>query len=50
MKKYEQVVASLIVCGFVIMLLADELRHLMGYLIVLGALLVVYQVLFRDRR
>ncbi len=49
MKKYEQVVASLIVGGFVIILLADTLRQLMGYLILLAAFLVILRVLFRDR-
>lgn len=50
MKKYEQAVASLIVGGFVIILLADTLRQLMGYLIVLAALLVVYRLIFRRDR
>ena len=50
MKKYEEALAGLIVGGFLIIMLADVLRKLMGYLIMLAALLAVYALLFRRDR
>jgi hypothetical protein len=49
MKRYEQIVGSLILTGFVIIILADALRRYLMYLVVLGMVLLVYRILFRDR-
>jgi hypothetical protein len=49
MKNYTQMLVSLIVGGFVIILVADIVRQIMGYLIVFAFLAVIFRILFRDR-
>jgi hypothetical protein len=49
MKNYMQLLGSLIVGGFVIMVVADVVRQIMGYLIVFACLAMIFRVLLRDR-
>lgn len=49
MKQYEQALASLIVGGFAIMLMADVLKQIIWYLVVFVILAVIFRLLFRHR-
>lgn len=49
MKKYEQLLVSLILGGFVIVFVADLIRQVLVYLIVFAVLVVVFRLLLRDR-
>jgi len=49
MKNYTQLLVSLIVGCFVIIMVADVVRQILGYLIVLGCLAVIFRLLLRDR-
>ncbi len=49
MRKVQQGLAGLIVGGLVIILLADTIRRLMVYVIVLAILILIFRLLFSDR-
>jgi hypothetical protein len=49
MKQFEQALASLIVGGFVIILIAEVLQQILWYLVVFAFLAVVFRLLLRDR-
>jgi hypothetical protein len=48
MKQYEQAIATLIVSGFAIMLIADVLKQIMWYLVVFAFLAVIFRLLLRN--
>jgi hypothetical protein len=48
-KKYEQILSSLIVGGIVVILVADVLRQIIGYVVVAAILAVIYRLLLGDR-
>jgi hypothetical protein len=49
LRKHEQTLGAVILGSFCVIALADTLRHLLGYLIVLAALLIVVRLLLGDR-
>ncbi len=49
MKQYEKMLGGVIVAALIILALADTIRHLLGYLIVLTVLAVIYRLLLGDR-
>ena len=49
MKKYEQILGSLIVGGFVIIVIADTIKSMIWYLIVAAFLVMIYRLLLGPR-
>ena len=49
MKKYEQILGSLIIGSIVVILLAGVLQQIIAYLIVLAILAALYRLLLGDR-
>jgi hypothetical protein len=49
MQKYEQMLGSVIVGGFVVIIVADTLRHIIWYLVVLAVLLYIFRLLLGNR-
>lgn len=49
MKKYEQILGSLIAGGLVVILVADVLKQIIWYVVVLAVLAAIFRLLLADR-
>ena len=49
MQKYEQILGSLIIGGFVIIVIADTIKSMIWYLLIAAMLVTIYRLLLGPR-